>query len=240
MSKSMIFSLALNGYHWRYRQCLKSQQQYAARLGIEYEAVHRPSLSRLGGEVAWLKLYLIRAALLAGYQHVLFIDADAEVSQFAPDFRQLLKNDKSIYAANGYSGRINSGVLLFKNSPAALEWLNTIIAEKNRPIPDDDNVGWGENGHVIHFLRSFDEFELLDSRWNNNHDITLRDFIRHYSAGPIRHYFKPSLLEQMMFKAIQYAVNSYKKITLQRHSDNVMFNRILDATLNHYPQFTHS
>ncbi len=61
-SDTLVFSVAVNGYHWRYRRLLDSQRQYALRHGYTYLLIDRPLFSLLGEETAWLKL---PAALVA-------------------------------------------------------------------------------------------------------------------------------------------------------------------------------
>ena len=195
----LIFTLALNGYHLRYRQCIAAQRQYAERVGAEYLAVTKPSVHSLCNEVAWLKLYLIRDALQCGYAEVMFIDADAQPRADAPDFSEAMSVGKSIFAANGYSGRINSGVLVFRAGPESLAFLNRVIAAMTMTLPQEDEVGWGENGHIIHFLKTESRFQRISSRWNNNYCPQMDDYIRHYSAGPLRDMFKPRLSEVIGF-----------------------------------------
>ncbi len=201
-SDTLVFSVAVNGYHWRYRRLLYSQRQYALRHGYTYLLIDRPLFSLLGNETAWLKLSAALVALESGYKRVFYIDADAEVRAHTPPLESIIEPGKSLYAARGYSGRINSGVLLFTDSPVARHFLHKVIDNIETPLPPEDDVGWGENGHIIHYLKGEAEFRELPPVWNNNQDPNLNDFIRHYSAGPLRHLYAPSLLDLLLFNSL--------------------------------------
>lgn len=203
-SDTLVFSVAVNGYHWRYRRLLNTQKQYAERHGYHYVVIDRPLFSVLGNETAWLKLSIARWALESGYQRVFYIDADAEVRDTTPALDTIIEADKSIYAARGYSGRINSGVLLFVNTPAARGFLDKVIDNIDTPLPIEDDVGWGENGHIIHFLHNESAFYELPATWNNNHSPDLIDYIRHYSAGPLRKYYSPAWLDRVAFIGLSW------------------------------------
>ena len=60
----LIFSIALNGYQWLYRKNLANHAAYAKSIGANYLKVTRPLISRLGVECCWLKLCLLKEALL--------------------------------------------------------------------------------------------------------------------------------------------------------------------------------
>ena len=113
MPKTLIFSIAVNGYNLQYSANLKSIVQYADRLNFSRVIVTRPHFTALGIEVAWLKLSLILAALRAGYDWVIFVDADAAIATEAPNILECIDTRKAFFAAHGYSARINSGVMVF-------------------------------------------------------------------------------------------------------------------------------
>lgn len=188
---TLVYTVALNGYHWRYAELIQSQRDYAARNNYQYVCVNRPLINPLGLETAWLKLTLALAALEAGYETVFYVDADARIRPETPALDTLFVVGKYIYAARGYSGRINSGILLFRQSATACEKLREILSNIDCDLPESDDVGWGENGHVIHYLNHWSGFAELPPVWNNNHTPALQDFIRHYSAGPLRAEFIP-------------------------------------------------
>ncbi|GAA4105019.1 hypothetical protein [Zhongshania borealis] len=209
---TLVFSVAVNGYHWRYRRLLRTQKQYADRHGYTHVVIDRPLFSMLGNETAWLKLSVALRALESGYQRVFYIDADAEVRETTPALEAIVEADKSIYAARGYSDRINSGVLLFVNTPASRAFLDKVIDNIDTPLPLEDDVGWGENGHIIHFLRNEAAFCELPASWNNNHSPDLNDYIRHYSAGPLREYYSPAWQDRVAFIGLSWPARLLRAI----------------------------
>lgn len=182
----LVLSLVAAGYHWLYKSELASQQRYAYLRGYDYACVFGPLLHRFGGEIVWYKMHLIRQALKRGYTWVVFLDADAAVTARCPSIQSVERSAKFIYMARGYSGRYNSGVMIFKNSAITLDFVESVIASRGAELSSIDSVGWGENGHVIAQAKHHPAVQELTARWNNNHDPAMADFIRHYSAGPLR------------------------------------------------------
>jgi hypothetical protein len=182
----MIFSIGFNGYDRLWKRCVDSHRRYAERLGDRYLIYGAGVTTPLSMESAWLKIPLIIAALDAGHPWVLFLDADTTVADDAPRFESVVECDKDVYLANGFSGRPNSGVMAVKNTPRARQLFVDILRSAGMPLPRRDRVGWGENGEVIHHLRSYPGFALLDRKWNNNTDVDLKDYIRHFSTGVMR------------------------------------------------------
>lgn len=199
-SDVLVFSIALNGYQWTYKRHLCSQKRYCKEMGFEYVTVSQPKVSKLGIECCWLKLHLMRAALEKGYKFVLFLDADAYVSRSAPNILQNVDDSHFVYMAKGYSGRFNSGVILLKNCNEALDWLTKIIESHGQPIPEDDDVGWGENGHVIHVTKQFSGIKCLYNSWNSTYLPCRSDYIHHYSHGPMRKGLFRFLFHRMLAK----------------------------------------
>ena len=125
-------------------------------------------------------------------QHrVMYIDADCEVQQTCPAIDSIYQSDKYLFVAPGFSGRINSGVIIWRSSLESLALISLAIDNRKTPLPDSDTVGriygGGENGHIIHYRKNSPYVQLIDQKWNNNHTPALQDYIRHYSAGwPMR------------------------------------------------------
>lgn len=206
MRNVLMFTLALNGFDKLFKHNIKTQERYAKRCGFHFQVVSQPSIAKLGMELVWLKLTLMREALEVGYDWVLYVDADAEVKVDAPDMLTEAVCGKTFYLANGISGRLNSGVILMRNTPHALPLLETIIDNAQQPIPDEDDVGWGENGHVIHYLKNSPHLQVLSGKWNNNSLTDLADYIRHYSHGPLYHQCTTSLYGTLYVRLIKLYV----------------------------------
>ncbi len=198
--RTLMFSMAFNGYDLLYNKCIRSQRKYAERQGYLYRFVNRPRWTSLTREVAWLKIALVIQALKRGYDWVFFIDADAEVRPHTPPIQDLEESGKSVYLVPGWSGRVNSGVLIVRNTTEALEMFERILANAEKPVPEEDSISWGENGHVIHYSRDQPFVKICDRAWNNNSDPEMADYIRHYSNGPMRNTYTQTRLWRSLFE----------------------------------------
>ncbi len=199
-NKTLILSIALNGYQWMYRRELQSHLQYAKKYRYVHQAVTRPYVSALGVECCWLKLTLMRTALLSGYDTVLFLDADTMVNPNCPAVTDVFETGKFIYMAKGYSERFNSGVLIARNNTQTIEWLTNVIDARCNKVEKENDVGWGENGHVIELSKGVPFIVELDKKWNNTADYHLIDYIRHRNCGPLR----TSTLNNYFHKVVFY------------------------------------
>jgi hypothetical protein len=197
-NKTLIFSIALNGYQWLYRDCISSQRAYAKHYGYEYRVICRPYFTSMGVECCWLKLTVMLEALKAGYNTVLFVDADAYIKTSAHQLESLLRPNKYLYLAKSYSGRFNSGVILVKNHYKIQQWLVDVISARHLSVLPEHDVGWGENGHIIEYTQNCQFVCTLDRRWNNTYDIHLSDYIRHFSFGPLRQNFFLNLSHKLL------------------------------------------
>ncbi|QCR41361.1 hypothetical protein C1N74_13660 [Microbacterium sp. SGAir0570] len=197
---ALIYTVGQNGYDIAYRRCIASQRSYAARLGVTYAAVTEPKRMPDTAISAWLKIPLLLQALEAGYEHVAFIDADAEVRETAPDFRLELTGDADVAMALGRSGRMNSGVILARNGDGALEYFRRVMESIVEEIPDEARANLKyENGNVIYVTDQIGGVEVLDQRWNNTADPDLDDHVRHYT-GPLRSTYKRNLIDELKFR----------------------------------------
>ena len=87
-------------------------------------------------------------------------------------------------------------MIIVKNSPEVRALFQRILDGAQQPLPPEDDVGWGENGHIIHFAKDSPLLEIIPPQWNNNHDPALADYLRHYSAGPMRPLYAPRPIEK--------------------------------------------
>ncbi len=186
MRDLLVFSIALNGYQWIYRKNLKTHRQYAEKINADYALIDNPKFVSTGTECCWLKIPLILAAFNRGYKSVLFLDADAFVTNSAPDIRLEIDKESDILMAKGVSGRWNSGVIFAINSAKTIEFLNEVLARRREDVDIANSVGWGENGHVIQVASEKDGVSELSLKWNNTFACHLDDYIRHFSAGLLR------------------------------------------------------
>ncbi len=199
----LVLCVALNFYDLVYARNIESHRRYADRCDYSYKLVRWPVLASVHQSV-WLKVPLIEAALTAGWDWVLFVDADCEIRPSAPRIETLADPEASVFLAPGFSGNPNSGVIVCCNRPEARAFFSTVIANAGKSVPEED---WGENGHIIHFAKHNSAFKAIDRAWNNNADPGMNDYIRHYSAGgPMRPLYRggvASKAAQLVSRLIQ-------------------------------------
>lgn len=242
MAQSMlIFSVALNGYQWIYKDHVASQRAYAKRIGANYQVVTKPLVSRSGVECCWYKLYLLVQAIKSGYQYVLFLDADCFVQPDCPDIRQCCADSNSVYMAKGYSQRFNSGVILAKGDTRALEFFESVLSSRKTKLNDKDSVGWGENGHIIACARECRFVGSLSQKWNNTSDLELKDYIRHENFGPLRQNAGLNICHKLFNRLtlaatkIQISLLNITKCEFYQRSAE----KELKLILKTYPAFSH-
>jgi hypothetical protein len=182
----LVFSMAFNGYQYLFRRSIETHRAYARTHGFDYAFIRKPYFTRLMLECTWLKIPLISSALANDYDWVCFVDADTEIRPDCPSLVSVMQPGKSVYMVNGCSGRVNAGVILVKKTREAIDMFARILKSFDKPLPPEDMVGWGDNGHVIHYTKHFEGLCILPSEWNNNRDPKMRDYIRHYSDGIMR------------------------------------------------------
>lgn len=181
--------MGFNGYQHLFRRNVESQRRYAERFGFKYTFIEEPAYTPLLMESTWLKIPLLLAALATGAKWAFYMDTDVEVTARCPDFRCLDEENKDIFLANGHSGRVNAGVMLIKNTGSAQNLLRKILANAGKKVPPED-VAWGDNSNVIHYTKSYPGLKKIPAEWNNNRDPELQDYLRHYSAGPMRPHYR--------------------------------------------------
>lgn len=193
-NRTLVFTIALEGYESTYRSCIDTISQYAERNKYDFELINSAPRQLLPIEAAWLKLPLILEALRNGYEWVSFIDSDIDVRAFTPSFDSYLENlrgTKSIFISTGKSGRLNSGVLFVKNTKESLAFFENVLKHCDMRVPEEDRTAF-ENGHIIYFGKQSRDFYILDhDMWNNNSSLNPDSYIQHYSSGELREwYFK--------------------------------------------------
>lgn len=254
-SRVLVFSIALGAYDRLFERCIETQREYCGRHGYEYVLVDRAPRSLRPKEAAWLKIPLIRSALGAGYEWVAFIDADCEIRGNTPSFPEhhgSLAEGKSLFMAPGFSGRINSGVVFVRNTPAAVDFFDRVIAHADQEVPRTDRTAY-ENGHIIFFGKNSPDVHLLDhTKWNNNSRLDARSYIQHYSGGPLRQWYKSNLasaefgsgsgarLRRMIRKAIRKLGTSRTSGADKELSISASIDELLPYYQRKYPAFGHA
>jgi hypothetical protein len=179
----LVFSIAMNGYGWAWRSCIRSHRKFAERWRFDYVCVDLP-WTVSPAEAAWLKVPLIIRALEGGYYPwVLFLDTDAQIRSHCPDFRCVATPGRDVYLAHGHSGRVNSGVIMVRLSAKSLRFFREIVSDCESAVPGEDAAPY-ENGHMIKHGKANPLVGLIERRWNNTVDPNLDDYIRHFT-GPM-------------------------------------------------------
>lgn len=186
----LVFTVGYNGYDAIWEDCVNATKAYCDRLQYSFCIVGQDTYTDLSMESAWVKIPLIIAAIDAGHQELMFIDSDARPSADCPNFSDLFSEGKDVYIANGFSGRPNSGVMIIRPSRKSRAFFKEVLEIAGKKIPRKHVVGWGENGEVINVASRSETFQSISHKWNNNRDPELDDYVRHYSAGPMRRVYK--------------------------------------------------
>jgi hypothetical protein len=146
-----VFTITSHGYNIIRKDCIRSQKAYCDRHGYVYHHIHLPS-TLTPDTTAWMKLHFLRYFLNEEQkeegdkreedkkQRVMYIDADCEVRQNCPSIESLEQSGKSLFVAPGFSGRINSGVLIAYDNPKAIDLISLTIDNRTKALPDTDKV----------------------------------------------------------------------------------------------------
>lgn len=178
-SRVLVLTIAVGGYQIAFKKLIDSHAGYAKRMGYRHCLVQR--IGKLHPRAApWLKISVVAAALRRGYRQVLVVDADCLIRSNTPGLEHVVKPGKTIYGAEGFSGQLNSGFVLFCDEPQVERLLATMLANCEGKVAGGD---WGENGHLNFYLRNFEGLALLPRCWNNNCNPDEFDYIRHFCGG---------------------------------------------------------
>jgi hypothetical protein len=240
--KTLVFTIAQNGYGTAFLSCIASQRAYAKRIGADYVSVTKPRRIPAAALSAWLKVPLMLHALESGYDWVAYIDADCEVKPDAPDFRnELGSSPKQVFMALGRSGRVNSGVMIARRGPESTSYFARVLASATENIPADDRANLKyENGNVIYVTNLTDAVATLPAEWNNSLDPDLADYIRHYT-GPMRARLTRSLPRELQYRIVKF-VQSRRLATFARQPESrsdafvADLQRIEEAAVSAFPR----
>jgi hypothetical protein len=192
----LLFSIATGGYERLFEHCILSHRAYCRRCDYEYVVIDRSPRRLRPAEAAWLKIPLMQSALAAGYHWVGFVDADCEIRSHAPCFSRhpdLSDGSKSLFLAPGRSGRLNSGLMLVRNSRASADFFQAVLKHAEHDVPEEDRAPY-ENGHVIFLGKNNPHVGLLrHDLWNNNSTLDERSYIQHYSRRILRKWYVDNL-----------------------------------------------
>jgi hypothetical protein len=167
-SKTAICSVAVgDGYQKQVAPCIESHRTYAELHGISYYLLEK-SPAHFGRLAFWLKVPLLMHLLHQDIERVLFIDADAMITNFKFTIDEIftkLKRSNKLLLMTEDEGGLNTGVMFLLNNPATRRLLDLIWLYD----PDIGHETWEQN--AVKFLMStFPEFArhvALDMRPKN-------------------------------------------------------------------------
>jgi hypothetical protein len=180
-----IVSVATPDYARTWSFCIASHRSYCESKGIKYEL-----FSGLGQPLhpKWSKLQYTLDALKTA-DGVMLLDADAEFAPNAPHFGTLLDAhpEADILYANGLSGRLNSGVVIFRGGDNSVgsAYLLECLEQRTTPVKAANFVTTeGENGHLIQVMQD-DRFKSKAAVLSRDWNCTVPEG---FATANIRHY----------------------------------------------------
>ncbi|MDF2437018.1 MAG: hypothetical protein K0Q95_1394 [Bacteroidota bacterium] len=232
-NKTLVFSIGMNWFYLIFKDCIRSHEEYCKRNGYEYRLIKNSYKDLSGDESAWLKIVLLINALEAGYENVFFIDADCLIREHAPPLDELIHEGKDIYLASGFSGRINSGVIIVKNTKPALEFFYKVLNDCEVPVPKEDAAPF-ENGHMIHHGKNNSLIQIIPhDLWNNNSRIDPQSYIQHYSNGKLRDEYLASAKTRLLFVRIVNLLFTINKRFAKKSSKQALKKVLYELKAHH-------
>lgn len=182
--KTLVFTVALNGYDSKWKTCIDSHKEYCSRMGYTHRLIDNVDDSVIDLHPKWRKIeYMKRFIEKKDFDVVALFDADLFVRDTCPSFGKFVKNsDAHIFCVMGCSNRPNSGMVVAKSTKPSLQFFTTMLKNRNFPVEKEHFVtNEGENGHFISlYSQQTNIFEILPNCWNNNKSINNTDYIRHF------------------------------------------------------------
>ena len=157
-------------YIEKYKPCIDSQKDWCKKNNYRYNLVSgtKDSCNWKRAKIAELN-YLLNCT----EEDICLIDGDCYIKEECPPIN-FLNGKKSIYYANGKSGRLNSGFLYFKNNSYSKNFVKELLEKLDNPVPRGKGyyvTKSGENGHVIWLKAEYEEtnrniFQEISKLWN--------------------------------------------------------------------------
>lgn len=187
---AVVLTVATPDYAKEWQFCINSQRKYCGTHHYRYIVRSEPLP---GLHPKWSKLQYTIDELAKG-EPVMLIDADAEFARDAPAFHELLAAhpNHDILFSRGVSGRLNSGVMIFRPGEASVasDYLKACLARRHVPVAKENFVTIeGENGHLIELIAEepyASRAMVIGREWNcTSPECYANAIIRHYT-GPLR------------------------------------------------------
>lgn len=191
-----ILCVADNKYVETYRPCIDSQNSFAQKFNYEYMLITGEKGSR-----NWKrsKIDELEFLLESTTDDIVLIDGDCLIKDTCPAFSTFITDTKSIYYANGKSGRLNSGFLYFKNDDHSLAFVKELKEKLKLPVPKGKGffvTSGGENGHIIWTKTNWekeekDVFQEISKLWNcSSQNLKNKAYILHFTNDLRKEIYK--------------------------------------------------
>jgi hypothetical protein len=182
----IVLCTASDNYVSKYDFCIDSQNKYCQQNNYQYHLITGAKESRNWKRA---KIYALKELLDNTNSDVLMIDCDCFITDKTPPLDSFL-TDKSIYYANGISGRLNSGFVYFKNDHHSKKFVDDLIELLKSDVPMGKGffvTRGGENGHMIWLQSIYQEqnqeiFCEISYQWNcSSPKLTSESYVLHFT-----------------------------------------------------------
>ena len=158
------------GYEEMIELTRERNEKYCERWGFDYQVHIDPIVPewdiKHGG---WAKIELIRRALYAGYDYIIWLDADAMIYDLDTDLRDGCPNGiGACYHRIPQLNHWNVGVMLMKNSHE----VKLFIGEWLSKFPGA-NDGWYEQGEFNRLGMKSKVVHTLSDKWNATLNVNM-------------------------------------------------------------------
>jgi len=183
----ILLCTASDNYIKKYKSCIISQQEYCNRNNYKYILIQGTLKSRNWKRA---KIEELHSIIDTTDDDILLIDGDCYIKNNCPPLDNFLNKDKSIYYANGKSGRLNSGFLYFKNNLESKNFVRELLKKLEKPVPRGRGyfvTKEGENGHIIWLKDEYEKalkniFQEIPKLWNCSSPILEKEaYVLHFT-----------------------------------------------------------
>lgn len=192
----IVLCTASNNYIEKYQPCIDSQKQFCKKYNYRYALINGDQQER-----NWKRAKVEEIDKLLNNQDddICLIDGDCLIKDTCPSFDIFLKEEKSIYYANGKSGRLNSGFLYFKNNNESRQFIKELKEKLQYSVPRGKGyyvTKTGENGHIIWLKSEYEEsgnmiFQEISKLWNCTSPSLKNDaYILHFTNDLKKEIYK--------------------------------------------------
>lgn len=191
-----VICTASDNYVKKYFPCIDTHKQYCARQGYTYNLITGSQTSRNWKRA---KLLEVKKELETTNNDVLIIDGDCYIKKDCPPLGKFISKKKSVYYANGKSGRCNSGFMFFKNNAKSLKYVTDVISRFDQSVPRGEGyyvTKEGENGHIIWVMEEYKNkkskiFQEISNKWNCSSPARKRSaYVLHFTNDLKKEIYK--------------------------------------------------